>query len=261
MKETNRVTSSDGTSIAFDRTGSGPALVMVDAAGCFRGFGPMRALAELLASDFTVITYDRRGRGDSTDTLPYTVDREVDDLHALIQVAGGPVFVYGFSSGAVLALHAALCGLSISKLALLEPPLDLQDKPPVESDLGAEIAQLVSTGRRGDAAEHFQRSIGVPAELIEGQRQSAAWPAIEALAHTLVYDIEIAGSFPTARLASITTPTLVVASGGSDDRLRTWAHGLCDTLPNATLRMLKGEWHGVPAQDLAPVLSAFLIGH
>jgi pimeloyl-ACP methyl ester carboxylesterase len=153
--------SADGTTIAFERTGTGPALILVDAALGFRGFGPMGELAGLLAGDFTVVTYDRRGRGESTDTPPYVVDREVDDLAALIEEAGGSAFVYGFSSGAVLGLHAAARGLPIPKLALLEPPIPLDDQPE-EGDLRAEVAEMVAAGRRGDAVEHFNRSIGVP---------------------------------------------------------------------------------------------------
>jgi len=233
---------------------------LVDAAGGFRDFGPMGPLAALLASKFTVFTYDRRGRGDTTDTLPYAVDREVEDLQALIDAAGGSAFVYGFSSGAVLALHAAAHGLAIPRLALLEPPLAVDDQPPSEPDLGAEVAELVAAGRRAEAVEHFQTSIGVPAEIIVGMRQAPFWPALEALAHTLVYDTIITGSLPVARLSAITTPTLVLASEDSDDRLRNWAQGLCDTLPNASLRRLKGQWHGVPAEDLAPVLAEFFAG-
>lgn len=256
----NKVTSSDGTSIAFERAGTGPALILVDAAGCFRGFGPMGPLAALLASEFTVFTYDRRGRGDSTDTLPYAVDREVEDLQAIIDAAGGSAFVYGFSSGAVLALHAAAHGLAITKLALLEPPLPVDDQPRPEPDLGAEVAELVAAGRRGDAVEHFQTSIGVPAEMVAGMRQAPFWPALEAIAHTLVYDTIITRSLPVARLAAITTPTLVIQSEQSDGRLRNWAEGISDTLPNARHRTLKGEWHGVPSEDIAPVLAEFFTG-
>src|SRR5918996_3561530 len=127
---TSTVRSEDGTSIAYERIGTGPPLVIVDAALGFRGFGPMGELAGLLAGDFMVVTYDRRGRGESTDTPPYAVEREVEDLAALIAAAGGSAFVYGFSSGAVLGLHAAARGLPITKLALLEPPLGVDDRPP-----------------------------------------------------------------------------------------------------------------------------------
>src|SRR6266571_287442 len=127
--EIDRVTSSDGTSIAFERVGAGPAVILVDAAGNFRGFSPMPQLADALAPDFTTFTYDRRGKGASTDTLPYAVDREIDDLQALIDLAGGPAFVHGFSSGAVLALLAAEHGIGIAKVSLLEPPLRVEVTP------------------------------------------------------------------------------------------------------------------------------------
>ncbi len=160
MGTVEKVTSADGTSIAVEREGDGPALVLVDAAGSFRGFGPMGALPGALAPEFTVVTYDRRGRGESADTAPYSVDKEVDDLRAVIEAAGGSAFVYGFSSGAVLALHAAACGLPITKLALLEPPLALDDEPsdPAEQDLQAEIAELIAADRRGDAIVQFNSS-------------------------------------------------------------------------------------------------------
>jgi pimeloyl-ACP methyl ester carboxylesterase len=251
------VRSADGTSIAFSQIGTGPALILVDAAAGFRGFGPMGPLAAALAPEFTVLTYDRRGRGESTDTPPYAVEREVDDLQALIEAAGGSASVYGFSSGAVLALHAAAHGLAIDKLALMEPPLELDEQAPPDTDLGAEVAELVAQGRRGDAVEHFNRSIGVPDEMIAGLRQAPFWPALEALAHTLVYDIAITTSLPAARLPAITTPALVLASESSDERLLGWARGVADALPNGSLRTLQGEWHGVSVDDLAPVLTGF----
>lgn len=257
VQAVNIATSHDGTSIAFERAGTGPALILVDAAGGFRGFGPMGPLAALLESEFTVYRYDRRGRGDSTDTQPYTVDREIDDLQALIDAADGSAFVYGFSSGAVLALYAAARGLAIRKLALLEPPLELADVPGKPDPLGAEVAELVAAGRRGDAVEHFNRSIGVPEEYLVGMRDAPWWPSMEGLAHTLVYDTIITSSFPPARLATITTPTLVIDSQGSDARLSDWAQGVADAMPNAQRRTLPGEWHGIDPAILAPALTQF----
>lgn len=252
----NIATSKDGTSIAFERAGTGPALILVDAAGGFRGFGPMGPLAAELQPEFTVYRYDRRGRGDSTDNQPYAVDREVDDLQALIDAADGSACVYGFSSGAVLALHAAARGLAIRKLALLEPPIELDDAGEPDP-IGAEIAELVAAGRRGDAVEHFNRSIGVPDEYLVGMRQAPWWPGMEALAHTLVYDTIITSSLTAERLATITTPTLVIDSQGSDPRLSEWAQAVTDALPNAQRRTLPGEWHGIEPQVLAPVLTEF----
>jgi pimeloyl-ACP methyl ester carboxylesterase len=254
--EIGRVTSSDGTSIAFERVGTGPAVVLVDAAGNFRGFSPMPQLADALSQDFTVFTYDRRGKGASTDTLPYAVDREIDDLQALIDAAGS-AFVHGFSSGAILGLMAAERGAGIAKLSLLEPPLRVEDTPPPPSGLGGEVAKLIVTGRRGEAYERWLTGIGVPAEMIAGMRTSPLWPALEATAHTLVYDSLITGSMPPGRLAAISTPALVVASEGSTGQLRDWARGVAEALPNASARFLPGTWHGVAAEHLAPALTAF----
>ena len=142
-------TSSDGTSIAFERLGEGPVLVLVDGALCYRSFGPMTPLAELLAPDFTVYRYDRRGRGDSGDTAPYAVAREIEDLEAVIAETGDAAFVFGMSSGAVLALEAAASGLAISKLALYEPPLTVAEQEPEETDdFGERLDRLISAGRR-----------------------------------------------------------------------------------------------------------------
>ena len=170
--EIGRVTSSDGTSIAFERAGAGPAVILVDAAGNFRGFSPMPQLAEALSQSLTTFTYDRRGKGASTDTLPYAVDREIDDLLALIDLGGGSAFVHGFSSGATLALLAAERGAAIAKLSLLEPPLQVEATPPPPSGLGGEIVKLIITGRRGDAYERWLRGIGVPADMIAGMGNS-----------------------------------------------------------------------------------------
>lgn len=258
--EIGRVTSSDGTSLAFERAGTGPAVILVDAAGNFRGFSPMPQLAEALSRNFTVFTYDRRGKGASTDTLPYAVDREIDDLQALIDAADGSAFVHGFSSGAILALLAAERGTGIVKLSLLEPPLRVESTPPPQSGLGGEVARLVVTGRRGEAYEHWLKGIGVPAEMIAEMRESPTWPALEATAHTLVYDSLIAGSMPPDRLAAISSPTLVLGSEGSGDQLRDWAQGVAGALPNASARFLPGTWHGVSAEHLAPALTEFFTG-
>jgi pimeloyl-ACP methyl ester carboxylesterase len=247
--------STDGTSIAFEWVGTGPALVLVDGAMCFRGFGPMGPLAALLADEFTVFTYDRRGRGQSTDTQPYAIEREVDDLAALVEAAGGSAYAYGVSSGAVLALLAAERGVDMPRLGLFEPPLGVQ-----QSNLPAELAELVAAGRRGNAVEHFQRSIGIPAEAVEGMRNAPFRPALEAIAPTLVYDTTIAASVPVARLAAIATPALVIDSAASTGGLRDAAAAVADALPNGRRLSLKGEFHDVPADVLTPVLTEFFGG-
>jgi pimeloyl-ACP methyl ester carboxylesterase len=255
--EIGRVTSSDGTSIAFDRVGTGPAVVLVDAAGNFRAFSPMPQLAQALSDSFTVFTFDRRGKGASTDTQPYAVDREIDDLQALIDIADGCAFVHGFSSGAILALLAAERGLNIPKLSLLEPPLRVAAAPPPPSTLGGEVAKLIVIGRRGDAYERWLTGIGVPPEMITEMREGPMWPALKATAHTLIYDSLVPGSMPPDRLAAIPTPTLVVASQASNDQLRGWADGVAAALPNAALSFLPGVWHGIAPEQLAPALTQF----
>ncbi|MET8054476.1 alpha/beta fold hydrolase [Streptosporangium sp. NPDC005286] len=252
------VTSRDGTRIGFEQAGTGPTLVLVDAAGGFRRFGPMRSLAEHLAGRFTVVTYDRRGRGESGDTPPYAVEREVEDLAAVIEAGGGPAFVHGFSSGAVLALLGAAAGLPISMLSLLEPPIVL-DRPR-EDDLAAEIDELVAADRRADAVEHFPNGIGVPAEITAEMRQAPFFPLLEGIAHTLAYDSRITTAVSHDTLRSVTVPALVVNSESSDDRLRGWATDAATALPQGRHLTLKGEWHGVSDDVLAPALGDFFRG-
>jgi pimeloyl-ACP methyl ester carboxylesterase len=250
------VRSADGTEIAYERVGSGPALVLIDPALGFSGFRHMGSLPSLLASDFTVFTYDRRGRGESADTPPYAVEREVDDLESLIAAAGGSAYVYGFSSGAVLGLHAAARGLAVTKLALLEPPIGVDDRPPTP-ELPEKLTALVAAGRRGDAVVLFNTAIGVPEEMVAGMRDAPFWPALESVAHTLVYDLAITGSLPLERLSAITIPALVVDSSESDGGLRAAAEAVAAALPNGSHRRLTGEWHGVAPEDLAAALGDF----
>jgi pimeloyl-ACP methyl ester carboxylesterase len=250
------VRSVDGTRIAFDRTGNGPPLVLVEAAGHFRAFSSFDGLTPLLAPDFTVITYDRRARGESGDTPPYVPAREVEDLAALIDEAGGPAHVYGYSSGALLGLHAAAAGLPIGRLALLEPPLQ-DDDAPRPDPLTGELAELVDAGRSTDAVDHFQRSIGVPDEYLTGMRESPAWAHMVSAARSLVYDCMLSDATTSDLLRSVATPTLVLDSQGSTDDLSGWAASVARALPDATHRSLPGEWHGVADEVLAPVLRAF----
>jgi pimeloyl-ACP methyl ester carboxylesterase len=251
------VHSADGTAIAFERLGSGPALILIEAAAHFRGFSSFDGLAPMLASDFTVYRYDRRGRGGSTDTPPYGVEREVEDLAALIDDAGGSALVYGFSSGALLALHAAARGLAIPRLALLEPPLPDEADAEAAADFTAELGRLVGAGRRSDAVELFHTAIGVPAEVVEQTRGTPAWTAMESVAHTLVYDCLVSAATTPGLLAAAKVPTLVLDSEGSSDDLTGWAATTASRLPDSTHRSLAGEWHGVPDDVLAPALVDF----
>jgi pimeloyl-ACP methyl ester carboxylesterase len=256
----HRVWSADGTRIAFERSGYGPPVILVEAALHYRDFSSFTGLVPLLAREFTVYTYDRRGRGDSTDTAPYAPDREVEDLTALIAEAGGSADVYGFSSGALLAIRAAAQRLPINRLALLEPPFEENRDEPSESDFTREIAQLVQAGRGGDALEHFHQGIGVPDEFLTGMRSTPEWAKMESVAHTLVYDSVISDATTPALLRSVEVPALVLDSTGSSDDLTGWASTVARQLPRGSHRSLAGEWHTVPDEVLAPVLTEFFRG-
>jgi pimeloyl-ACP methyl ester carboxylesterase len=264
------VRSSDGTTIAFDQSGKGPVVILVAAALSDRS--GTTQLAALLVPHFTVINYDRRGRGESGDTKPYTVEREVEDLEALIDEASGSAFVFGSSSGAVLALEAtSKLPTRITKLAVYEPPFIVDDsRPPVPEDFATHAAELVSAGRRGDAVEFFMtRAVGVPAEFVAQMKEYPMWAAMEAMAHTLAYDGIIMGDtqsgkpLPTRRWASVTAPTLVMDGGASPAWLRNAAQALAGILPSAQHRTLKGQDHSVAVmapEALVPVLEEFFKG-
>jgi pimeloyl-ACP methyl ester carboxylesterase len=252
------VRSADGTLIAYERSGTGPAVVMVDPAGGYREFDNIRGLGTLLAAHFTVYTYDRRGRGRSADTPPYAVEREVEDLAAVIAEAGGSVSIYGFSSGALLALQAAAAGLAIDKLVLFEPPIGTEEDKAADAAFTQELAELVSSGRRREAVDRFLTGTGVPAEILA--ELEPVRPALDAVAHTLVYDCIISEATDLELVKSVPTPALVLESKGSSDDLTGWAAAVSDALPRGTYRSLAGEWHGVPDEDLAPVVTEFLLG-
>lgn len=253
----NRVTSRDGTAIAFDRLGSGPALILVDGALCSRAFGPMPKLAPLLASHFTVYIYDRRGRGESGDTAPYAREREVEDLAALIEHAGGSAFVAGLSSGGALALEAARNGLSIKKVAVYEPPF--VDARGV--DHRAALEKLLAAGDRGGAVKYFMGPmVGAPSFVVTMmQLMPWIWRKLKAVAHTLPYDAAVMGDFvvPRERLATIAVPTLAMHGGKTDDRLARAAEGVAAAIPGAEHRILPGQTHNVDPKVLARALVEF----
>jgi pimeloyl-ACP methyl ester carboxylesterase len=251
--------SADGTRIAFERTGDGPAVILVEPAGHCRSLSAFSGLTGLLAEEFAVYTYDRRGRGQSTDTPPYAPEREIEDLEALFARAGGSARLYGYSSGALLALRAAAAGLPVARLALLEPPLQ-DDDASGPDPLTTELIELVAAGRRSDAVAHFLQRCGLADEIIAEMRPSPSWPTMEAIAHTLVYDCLISDATTPALVRSVTAPTLVLDSAGSTDDLTGWAATVASRLPDATHRSLPGQWHGVPDETLAPVLIDFFGG-
>ncbi len=256
-----KVISKDGTAIAFDRTGKGPALVLVGGAFQHRAIDPRTAqLAALLAEHFTVFHYDRRGRGDSSDTQPYAVEREIEDLEALIKEAGRSAFVFGMSSGAILALKAGARGIAITKLALYEPPFNLDDNARLRSeDYTRQLIALLGEGRRGDAVALAMTRFGAPAEAVAGMRQTPIWPIFESVAPTLAYDNLIMGdgSVPTKWMAAITVPTLVLDGGASPAFMHNAAQAAADALPNSQRRTLDGQTHDVAPEVLAPVLIEF----
>jgi pimeloyl-ACP methyl ester carboxylesterase len=258
--------SADGTTIAYEVRGTGPVVVLVDPAGHYRANSPFAGLAPLLAADFTVVTYDRRGRGASTDTPPYAVAREVEDLTAVVEAtagatagaaaAGDTAHAYGLSSGGLLILHAAAAGAPLGRLALFEPPLATEEDRSADAAFTARLEELVRSGRHREAVEFFLGSI-VPPEMLAGMG-----PAIDAMtpiAPTLVHDGRLSEASSPATAARVRNPTLVIDSEGSTGELTGWAAALVGALPRGEHRSLAGRWHTVLDEDLAPVVREFLL--
>jgi pimeloyl-ACP methyl ester carboxylesterase len=252
------VTSKDGTAIAFDRTGEGSPVVLVTGGSVDRTSNA--PLAQELASDFTVLNYDRRGRGPSGDTPPYVIEREIEDIEAMLEAAGGSANLFGTSSGAALTLQAAAAGLPVTKLALWEPPYILDENARPPKDQVEQYETMVAEGRRGDAAEYFMtKVVGMPPEFAAHARTEPWWPNQEALAHTLAYDARIMGdySLPTDQAASVKVPTIVIAGGADMPFMRETAKALADALPDGQLKLLDGQGHNVDPAVLAPALKEF----
>jgi pimeloyl-ACP methyl ester carboxylesterase len=251
------LTSTDGTAIGYERSGSGPPVVLVDGAMCHRAGGPMRPLAAALSDSFTVYAYDRRGRGESGDTLPYAVDREIEDLRTLVDRAGGEAYVYAISSGVALAIATVAAGAGIAKLALYEPPYmaEVGDDTPIEAH-SARLRELLAAGRQGDAVAAFMMHVGIPAPVVEGMRSQPHWSAMEAIAPTLAYDDHLmtGGRVPRDVASAVTIPTLVMCGGESPAPLQQAAKATAAALPGAELRTLAGQTHDVAPEALAPVL-------
>jgi pimeloyl-ACP methyl ester carboxylesterase len=258
------VRSADGTPIAYDRSGHGPVLIMVGGAMTARSSGTRPQLAGLLADRFTVLNYDRRGRGDSGDTQPYAPEREIEDIEALIDATGPAASLYGHSSGGCLALDAAgQLGAKVSRLAVYEAPYN--DDPAVAQPWAAyleQLAEALAENRRGDAAALFMRYVGIPAEQIDAMRQAPFWAGMEAIAPTLAYDhAGIMGkdlSVPKAQVAQVDVPALVMYGTASPPFMAETATTLSKALPHAELRALDGQTHEVGPAVLAPVLTEFL---
>ena len=264
MTVVEKVRSQDGTEIAYDRVGDGPALVLVGAAWNDR----MSAapLAQLLVDDFSVYTYDRRGRGDSGDTAPYAVEGEIEDLTAVIEEAGGSAYAFGVSSGAALALEATAAGAPISKLAMYEPPYIVDDtRPPIPDDYVEYLDQLASEGKRNEVLRYFMTAaVGMPEEMAEQMASSPMAQAMEPLAHTVSYDgrVMLRGGMsgkplPTRYTETVTVPTLVMDGGESPAWMRNAARSLNALLPDVQYRTLDGQDHSAPPDVLAPELEEF----
>lgn len=255
-----RITSKDGTPIAFDRSGSGHPMVLVSGAATSRSVHA--ELATLLSSDFDVFNYDRRGRGDSGDTLPYAVEREIDDLASVVAATGGQAAVFGSSSGAVLALRAAAAGLPITRLALWEPPLMVDPDAAAQGEAYAsQLNALLADDRRGDAMALFLSRVGVPEHVIGGMRSSPAWPAMEAIAHTLAYDAAVMGdnSVPPDLRTRFKARTLVLTGDKTGQWMEQAARALVSTIPSAEHRVLKDQTHAVDWHVLATELKQFFL--
>jgi pimeloyl-ACP methyl ester carboxylesterase len=256
--------SKDGTAIAFDRIGKGPPVILIDGALCYRSMGQSWQLAELLAQHFTVFTYDRRGRGGSGDTVPYAVEREVEDIATLLSEAGGAAFVWGMSSGAVLALEAANRLSGIKKLALYEAPFIVDDTRPTTGGDWDRISAAVAADRRSDAVKLFLKSVGVPGFVRALMPlMIPMWSKLKAVAHTLPYDGAIVRDnqrgkpLPVSRWASVTIPTLVMDGGNSPAWVRHANRSLASVLPNAQCRTLQGQTHMLKPKAHAPTLLEF----
>jgi len=265
------VTSADGTRIALERTGSGAPVILVG--GAFNDRSTVAALAATLAPDFTAITYDRRGRGDSTNNDgDFDVNREFDDLAAVIErasddgPASGMVSVFGHSSGGVLAIEAALRGLPVERLAVYEPSyIPASARPQPGADLYERLVRLIGQDQRDDAVTLFQtEAVGLPAAMIEGMQASDFWGWFTGLAHTLPYDVALHGDYepPVGRLAGLGIPVLAVDGSQSPQWIRTGTRAVAEAVPGGRYVTLEGQDHGVlhHPEALRPVLSAFLTG-
>ncbi|MFJ1758438.1 alpha/beta fold hydrolase [Kitasatospora sp. NPDC088134] len=260
---TDFMISADGTALAYEAVGEGPALVVVDGALCRMEFGPSAGLSAQLADDYRVFHYDRRGRGGSGAGGPYAVEREVEDLAAVIAAAGGAATVLGLSSGAALTLRAAGAGVGVSRVVAYEPPFSTSEEQRAAfEDYRAGVEQDVAAGEFGAAVARFMAFVGSPAPMLEQLRQSPVWPLFEAVAPTLVHDADVldgaeGAPVPVERLAALDVPVLVLDGGLSPRLLRDAAAAAAAAVPGAEYRTLAGQTHEVDPGVLAAELRAW----
>jgi pimeloyl-ACP methyl ester carboxylesterase len=255
------VISKDGTIITYTVVGVGVPVILVDGAMGYRLIGPMKALAEELSQHFAVYTYDRRGRGESTDNPPYAVEREIEDIEALIHAAGGSAYLYGASSGAVLALKAAaaLDGAKVEKLALYAPPLSFGDEAKQEYLVYTrQMDELIHAGRNGDAVAFFLADM-LPPDMIDNMRRMPEWPLMEAVAPTIAYDNAVLGdgALPVEASQAATMPVLILDGAEGPAFLHEASATLAAAMPHAQLKAHEGQTHGAPPQALSPFLVEF----
>lgn len=253
-----KVTSKDGTIIAYDIKGQGPVIILVLGALNRRAQG--KKLTEQLSDSYTIVSYDRRGRGDSTDTLPYSTEKEVEDIAVLIAELGGSVYLYGHSSGCILALMAAMkMPGAVKGLALYELPYNAEDSARKESEeYRKQLADFLKQDKKGEAVALFVRSVGVTDKQIAAMERLPMWKGLTSMAHTLAYDtIELMEQYPRLDLKKIPTQTLVMYGGASPSFMSETARALSKTLPNATLASIDKQTHDVKANVMAPVLAEF----
>lgn len=260
-----KVQSADGTAIAYDQLGSGPPVILVAGAFSFRKFPKNVQIAEMLSDEFTVINFDRRGRGDSGDTQPYAVEREFEDIQALIDAVGGSAYVWGMSSGAALSLRAAAAGLNITKLALYQPPFIVDPSDPTPPpDFAAKLDELVAADQRSQAVKYFMtKGMGAPGFVVGIMRLLPLWKRLTAVAHTLPYDFAIMGDTVTGKplnaddWAPVKCPTVVMDGEKAPARSRKGSQAIAEVLPNATYQFVKGQGIDVSPAVLVPMLKDF----
>ncbi len=265
---TRFATSADGTSIAYEVHGSGPALVFVDGALCQRTMGPAAGLAKGFEENFAIHLYDRRDRGESdAGATPWSAEREIEDLAAIVDAAGGHAHVLAASSGGALALDAAQAGVAIDRLALYEVPFIVDDTHAANPrEIVARVQAMVDEGRRGEAVKTFMRLVGVPAPFLGLMRIMPAWKKLTGVAHTLPYDMAIvnphqqAEPLPAGRYAGVVQETLVLAGGKSPEYMRNAQAAVAAALPHGRVETLEGQTHMVRAKATCPPVTRFLLG-